>query len=140
MGAPPTTHALPGAPPPIPSTPLTCAQCGAAVGRTYAPGPGLPPALAPFAGLFTLDGAALASYELGAPALVARGMRVNLTDLPDETLFRYQRAALRRFYKNPRRIVRVLRDHPQSWALPAYIPILLYRATKGMLPGRAPAR
>lgn len=63
------------------------------------------------------------------------GMRVNLTDLPDETLFYYQRLALRRFYMNPRRIARLVRSHPQPWMLPAYVPIFLYRATKGMLPG-----
>jgi anaerobic magnesium-protoporphyrin IX monomethyl ester cyclase len=61
-------------------------------------------------------------------------MRVNLTDLTDERLFYYQRAALRRFYGNPRRLMRMVRNHPQSWMLPAYIPIFLYRATKGLLP------
>ncbi len=64
------------------------------------------------------------------------GMRVNLTDLPDRTLFYYQRLAMRRFYMNPRRVARLLRAHPQPWLLPAYIPIFLYRATKGMLPQR----
>ena len=64
------------------------------------------------------------------------GMRVNLTELPDETLFYYQRLALRKFYMNPMRIARLLRSHPQSWMLPAYIPIFLYRATKGILPSR----
>ena len=64
------------------------------------------------------------------------GMRVNLTDLPDETLFYYQRLALRRFYMNPRRIARLIRCHPQAWMLPAFTPIFLYRATKGMLPSR----
>ncbi len=61
-------------------------------------------------------------------------MRVNLTDLPDETLFYYQRLALRRFYMNPRRIFRLLRAHPQPWILPGYIPILFFRATKDLLP------
>ncbi len=64
-------------------------------------------------------------------------MRVNLTDLPDEKLFYYQRLALRRFYVNPRRIVRLIRTHPQPWILPAYIPILLSRATKNLLPTHA---
>ncbi len=65
------------------------------------------------------------------------GMRVNLTDLPDEKLFYYQRLALRRFYMNPFRIARLVRSHPQPWMLPAYIPIFLYRATKGVLSSRA---
>jgi len=65
------------------------------------------------------------------------GMRVNLTDLPDATLFHCQRSALRQFYANPRRLVRLARSHPQAWLLPAFLPILLYRATKGLLPSAA---
>ncbi len=73
LDAPPAAITLPGWLHPTMATTLTCAGCGAAVGRRHAPGPGpLPPALAPFAGLFALEVAALASYELGAPALVAR--------------------------------------------------------------------
>jgi hypothetical protein len=73
LDAPPAAITLPGWSHPTTATTLTCAGCGAAVGRRHAPGPGpLPPALAPFAGLFALEVAALASYELGAPALVAR--------------------------------------------------------------------
>ena len=68
------------------------------------------------------------------------GMRVNLTDLPDEVLFAYQRKALRRFFFNPRRIFRLLRDHPSPWTLPAYIPIFLHRATKGLLARNTPGR
>ncbi len=60
------------------------------------------------------------------------GMKVNLTDLPDEKLFYYQRMALRKFYSKPSRIYRIVRHHPQSWLLPAYVPIFVYRATKGM--------
>ncbi len=65
------------------------------------------------------------------------GMRVNLSDLPDEKLFYYQRSALRRFYGTPKRLYRLARNHPQPWMLPAYVPIFLYRATKGMLPSRS---
>jgi radical SAM superfamily enzyme YgiQ (UPF0313 family) len=64
------------------------------------------------------------------------GMRVNLSDLPDEKLFHCQRTAIRRFYGTPRRLYRLVRNHPQPWMLPAYAPIFLYRATKGMLPSR----
>lgn len=62
------------------------------------------------------------------------GMRVNLTELSDEALFTYQRHAMHKFYSNPRRIYRLLRSHPQSWMLPAFVPIFLYRATKGLIP------
>lgn len=65
------------------------------------------------------------------------GMRVNLTDLPDATLFHHQRRALRQFYASPRRLARLARSHPQPWLLPAFLPILLYRATKGLLPSAA---
>lgn len=59
-------------------------------------------------------------------------MRVNLTDLPDDTLFAYQRKAMRRFYANPRRIASFLRCYPQPLRLPVYLPIFLHRATKGL--------
>jgi len=62
------------------------------------------------------------------------GMRINLTNLPDETLFLYQRQAMRQFYANPRRLARLAHSHPQPWMLPAFLPIVLYRATKGLLP------
>ena len=60
-------------------------------------------------------------------------MRVNLTDMPDEKLFYYQRLAQRRFYANPGRLARLVRCHPQRWMLPAYLPIFLHRAAKGWL-------
>lgn len=60
-------------------------------------------------------------------------VRANLTDLPDEVLYGYQRQASRRFFMNPRRIARIIRDHPQRIALPAYVPLLCYRALAGAL-------
>lgn len=63
------------------------------------------------------------------------GVRINLTELPDEVLFSHQRKALRRFFSNPGRIYRLLRDHPQPYSLPYYLPIFVYRATKGALSG-----
>jgi radical SAM superfamily enzyme YgiQ (UPF0313 family) len=72
------------------------------------------------------------------------GMRVNLSDVSDDRLFYHQRTAVRRFYMDPRRLVRLARTHPQPWMLPAYIPIFLYRASKGILPSlgkrKAPAK
>lgn len=61
------------------------------------------------------------------------GMPVNLTDIPDDVFFAYQRSAMRRFYINPKRMYRLLRSHPQPHLLPAYFPIVLYRFTKGLL-------
>jgi len=60
-------------------------------------------------------------------------MRVNLTDLPDEVLYGYQRQAARRFFLNPARIARIIRDHPQKYALPAYVPLFCYRSLMGAL-------
>ncbi len=60
-------------------------------------------------------------------------IRVNLTDLPDDVLFGYQRKANRQFFLNPRRIFRIIRDYPQPMLLPYYLPIFLQRATKGFL-------
>lgn len=60
-------------------------------------------------------------------------VRANLTDLPDDVLYGYQRQASRRFFLNPRRIARIIRDHPQKIALPAYVPLFCYRALMGAL-------
>ena len=60
------------------------------------------------------------------------GIRVNLTDLPDEVLFAYQRRAINRFFLDPGRLYRLVRDHPKPLTLPSYLPVFLYRATKGL--------
>ena len=62
------------------------------------------------------------------------GIRINLSEVPDEVLFGYQRAAWRRFYLNPARMARIVRDYPNPWYLPYYIPQYLIRATKGLFP------
>jgi len=59
-------------------------------------------------------------------------VRVNLTDLPDEVLFSYQRKATRQFFLDPRRIARLVRDHPQRIALPCFAPLLAFRALQGV--------
>ncbi len=66
-------------------------------------------------------------------------IRVNLSDVPDEVLFAYQREGARRFYLKPRRLLRILRDYPQPLRLPSYLPVLLDRATKGLFDRRSPA-
>jgi radical SAM superfamily enzyme YgiQ (UPF0313 family) len=60
------------------------------------------------------------------------GSRINVSDVPDEVLFGYQRAAWRRFYMNPGRVARVVRDYPSPWFLPYYVPQYVLRATKGL--------
>jgi len=59
-------------------------------------------------------------------------IRINLSDVPDEVLYAYQRKAHRDFFLNPVRILRILRDYPQPHRLPYYLPIYLNRATKGL--------
>ena len=59
-------------------------------------------------------------------------IRVNLADVPDAVLFAYQRKAIRRFYLSPRRIVRILRDYPEPYRLPYYVPVFLNRVTRGL--------
>ena len=64
-------------------------------------------------------------------------IRVNLSDVPDAVLFACQRRANQQFFLNPKRLYRILRDHPQRHLLPLYFPIYLARATKGLLgPGK----
>jgi len=60
------------------------------------------------------------------------------SDVPDDVLFACQRKANWQFFRNPKRIYRILRDYPQPHLLSLYIPIYLARLTKGLLgPGRA---
>ena len=58
------------------------------------------------------------------------GVRINLSEVPDEVLFGYQRAGWRRFYLNPGRIARIVRDYPNPWFLPYFMPMFAIRATK----------
>lgn len=57
---------------------------------------------------------------------------VNFSDVPDDVLFYYQRTTNRRFFMNPNRIFRLLRDYPQPLMLPKYAPIVASRLVKGM--------
>ncbi len=61
------------------------------------------------------------------------GAKVNLTDLPDEVLFYYQRKANWQFFLKPSRIYRLLRVYPRPFLLVKYAPIYLYRLTKNLL-------
>lgn len=61
-------------------------------------------------------------------------MRVNLSSVSDEELYFYQRKATRDFFMRPGRLYRILRDFPQLHLLPLYIPIVLNRAFKGLIP------
>jgi anaerobic magnesium-protoporphyrin IX monomethyl ester cyclase len=61
------------------------------------------------------------------------GSRINLSEVPDEVLFRYKRAGWRRFYLNPARMARIVRDYPNPWFLPYYLPMYAIRVTTGLL-------
>jgi radical SAM superfamily enzyme YgiQ (UPF0313 family) len=60
-------------------------------------------------------------------------IRVNLSAVPDDVFFSYQRKANRKFFMKPSRIVRIIRDYPQPQLLPYYVHIYLSRLTKGLL-------
>lgn len=60
------------------------------------------------------------------------GLSVNLSDVPDRVLFAFQRRANRRFFVNPNRLARLLRDYPQPYKLPLYLPTFARRALKGL--------
>ncbi len=60
-------------------------------------------------------------------------IRVNLSPLPDEVLFAYQRKAYRQFYLQPGRLYRILRDYPRRAYLPSRIPEIIRRMNKGRL-------
>ena len=44
----------------------------------------------------------------------------NLSEVPDEEITQMQRAAYRRFYSNPRRLVRIVRKNPRPFGLLSY--------------------
>ncbi|HOK08157.1 MAG TPA: radical SAM protein [Candidatus Hydrogenedens sp.] len=60
------------------------------------------------------------------------GAKINLTDLPDDVLFYYQRKANRQFFLKPSRIYRLLKVYPRPLSLIRYVPIYLYRMTKNI--------
>ena len=60
------------------------------------------------------------------------GIKINLSAEPDEVLFACQRKAWHKFYLNPVRAFRIVRDHPHAWFLPYFIPMYLLRSTKGL--------
>ena len=60
-------------------------------------------------------------------------IRVNFSDVPDDLFFRLQRTAWRRFYLNPRRIKRIIRDYPDRQYLFYYFPKLIPRLLKGIM-------
>ena len=60
------------------------------------------------------------------------GLAVNLSEVPDRVLFAYQRQANRRFFLNPHRLARLIKNYPQPYKLPLYLPIFARRAMKGI--------
>ncbi len=60
---------------------------------------------------------------------------INLSEVSDRELLHYQRLANVKFYSKPSRICRIVRDFPQRHLLPKYLPIFMYRVTKGLIGG-----
>lgn len=60
------------------------------------------------------------------------GMKVNLSSVSEETLYKYQRKAWRTFYINPGRMLRIARSYPDPLFLPFYIPMLIRLLAKGL--------
>lgn len=60
------------------------------------------------------------------------GLAVNLSDVPDHVLFACQRRANRRFFLNPARLARLVKNYPQPYKLSLYLPIFARRALKGI--------
>ncbi len=60
-------------------------------------------------------------------------IKINLTDLPDEVFFKYQRKAYIKFFSKPERIWRIMRDYPQPSHLITYVPMLVQRLLKGII-------
>jgi len=58
--------------------------------------------------------------------------RVNLSAVPDHVLYAYQRKGQQKFYVNPTRLWRILRDHPNRRSLPRAGLQFLRRATKSI--------
>ena len=65
------------------------------------------------------------------------GIRVNLSDVPDDVFYQYQRKAWRRFYLDPRRALRIMRDHRQPSRLLHFVPAYGHRLVKGLLRRRS---
>lgn len=51
----------------------------------------------------------------------------NMSDVPDNVFFKFQREAFRKFYLNPDRIYRIIRDHPNRASLMDYFIVTLRR-------------
>ncbi len=59
--------------------------------------------------------------------------KVNLTDIPDDIFFGYQRKANIQFFFNLNRIFRVLKTYPKPLSLVIYVPTYIARLTKGIV-------
>ncbi len=59
-------------------------------------------------------------------------IRCNISTVPDDVLFACQRQAHSRFYLDPHRVCRILKDYPAPGTLPFMVPLLWIRLTKGL--------
>jgi len=60
-------------------------------------------------------------------------IKINLTDLPDEVFYKYQRKAYIKFFSKPKRIYRIIKVYPCPLYLSMYVPMLLQRLVKGII-------
>ncbi|HOK08156.1 MAG TPA: radical SAM protein [Candidatus Hydrogenedens sp.] len=60
-------------------------------------------------------------------------IKINLTDLPDEVFYKYQRKAYIKFFSKPKRIYRIIKVYPRPLYLSMYVPMLLQRLVKGII-------
>jgi hypothetical protein len=52
--------------------------------------------------------------------------------MPDDVFFAHQRRSNARFYLNPSRLFRLLRDYPKPLSMMYYLPTYLERLAKGL--------
>ncbi|HOM49181.1 MAG TPA: hypothetical protein PLQ42_06490, partial [Candidatus Hydrogenedentes bacterium] len=56
--------------------------------------------------------------------------KINLTGLPDDVFFSYQRYAFQQFYLKPSRLFRLMQVYPKPYFLPFYLPLFMSRLFK----------
>ena len=57
-------------------------------------------------------------------------IKINLTGLPDDVFFSYQRYAFQQFYLKPSRLFRLMQVYPKPYFLPFYLPLFMSRLFK----------
>ncbi|MBN2159135.1 MAG: B12-binding domain-containing radical SAM protein [Spirochaetes bacterium] len=58
--------------------------------------------------------------------------KINLTEVSDDLLYYYQRMVYRKFFLDPTRIARIMKDYPNPLLLLKFLPAMILRASKGL--------